>query len=79
MHTTTSTTPILHTCPDNQIDGDLSKNNANASALIYEIVSNIKNIIGSNIFVGNSGFTPSQPGSSIFIDMPTTSSSSFVS
>ena len=72
------TTTLPYTCPVNQVDGDLSKTNASLSTTIYEIVNNIKNNIGSIIYVGNSGFTPSQPGGSIFIDMPTTASS-FVS
>jgi hypothetical protein len=58
-----------------QVSGDLSKSNAASSATIYEIVSNVKNNIGSNIFIGNNGFTPSISGSPIYIDMPTTASS----
>jgi ribosome recycling factor len=70
---TTTTTP--YTCPANQVAGDLSKSSAASSATVYEIVNNVKNNIGSSIYVGNNGFTPSQSGSSIYIDMPTTASS----
>ena len=76
--TTQASTSTAYTCPANQIIGDLSKTNASLSATIYEIVNNVKNNIGSSIYVGNNGFTPSKPGSSIFIDLPTTASS-FVS
>ena len=70
----TTTTP--YTCPANQVAGDLSKSNtAASSATIYEIVNNVKNNIGSSIYVGYNGFTPSQSGSSIYIDMPTTAAS----
>jgi hypothetical protein len=70
---TTTTTPYV--CPASQVSGDLSKSSAASSATIYELVSNFKNNIGSNIFIGSNGFTPTTPGSSIYIDMPNTASS----